>query len=87
MGERGWGDVGRSKAERAVGSSVRGPGSERFLPEGAKPGRVARRAEGRGEVCSRPWWTFCHVYCKPVRSVKPLGFVTAAAGKGWTGWA
>ena len=45
--------MGRPEAERAVGSSVRGPGSERFLPEGAKPGRVARRAEvkrvpGRG---------------------------------------
>lgn len=50
MGERGWWDVGRPEAEQAVSSSVRGPGSERFLPEGAKPGRVARWAEGRGEV-------------------------------------
>lgn len=35
--------------------------------------------KGRGEACSRPWWTLCHAYCEPVRSVKLVGFVMAAA--------
>lgn len=43
------GDVGRPEAEGAVGSSVRGLGSERFLPGEAEPGRVARRARAEAK--------------------------------------
>ena len=50
MGDRGWGDVRRPEAEGALGSSIRGLGSERFLPEEAEPGRVARRQGQRRSV-------------------------------------
>lgn len=49
LGEHGWGDLGRPEAEGAMGSSVRGLGSEWFLTEGAEPGRGARQARAEAK--------------------------------------